>query len=600
MTPDAAFAEAERLLRAGDAAGAERALISVWPNEHGAPAAVAHVYGLVRRAQNRLADAETCLRRAARLAPKEPSHHAALGDLLAQAGYHAQAAACFKAALALNAGFPGAHRGLARALLASGHACEAETAARQALALEPSEELWELLARALRMQDRLEEALAATDAALRLKPDNAPARHSRGVTLARLGRNEEALRELDALAARGVSAPALWLNRGVALLNLTRAADAEAMFAEGIARWPRDQDLHNALANVRWMRGEGEAFTRDYESAVARTPEATHLRIACADLLRRAEFKSRAEDLLREGLAAAPQHPALLGSLGVLLDELDRTAEALPLLERTVALAPQISAYRANLACALLRLGRGDQALQQIAPARAAEPLNQEWICYETMALRQLGDPRYQVLCDYERMVRAYDLAPPPGFASIAAFNEALRCSLNRLHVLESHPLDQSLRHGSQTTRSLLYVDDPVIQAYLKGLAEPINAYMASMGARDPGHPWSGRNTGRFRLSGCWSAKLKPKGFHINHLHPEGWISSAYYVAVPETTRTGADQQGWIKFGEPRWPTPGCTVEKAVQPQAGRLVLFPSYMWHGTIPFDQGERITAPFDAVPA
>jgi hypothetical protein len=28
-------------------------------------------------------------------------------------------------------------------------------------------------------------------------------------------------------------------------------------------------------------------------------------------------------------------------------------------------------------------------------------------------------------------------------------------------------------------------------------------------------------------------------------------------------------------------------------------VLFPSYMWHGTIPFTSGERMTAPFDVVP-
>ncbi|MBI3439508.1 MAG: hypothetical protein HY054_12830, partial [Proteobacteria bacterium] len=42
------------------------------------------------------------------------------------------------------------------------------------------------------------------------------------------------------------------------------------------------------------------------------------------------------------------------------------------------------------------------------------------------------------------------------------------------------------------------------------------------------------------------------------------------------------------------------TIEKVVQPQAGRLVLFPSYMWHGTIPFSEGERMTAPIDVVPA
>jgi hypothetical protein len=62
----------------------------------------------------------------------------------------------------------------------------------------------------------------------------------------------------------------------------------------------------------------------------------------------------------------------------------------------------------------------------------------------------------------------------------------------------------------------------------------------------------------------------------------------------------GEGQQGWVTFGEPRWPTPDCTPEKIVQPKAGMQVLFPSYMWHGTIPFSEGERMTAPMDAAPA
>jgi hypothetical protein len=138
-----------------------------------------------------------------------------------------------------------------------------------------------------------------------------------------------------------------------------------------------------------------------------------------------------------------------------------------------------------------------------------------------------------------------------------------------------------------------------VIQTYLAALSEPILAYIDAMGPPDPSHPWSGRKTGKFRLAGTWSVKLRANGYHINHVHPAGWISSAYYVAVPPVVAAGEGRQGWIKFGEPRWPTPGCTIEKVVQPKAGRLVLFPSYMWHGTIPFSQGERMTAPFDAVP-
>jgi Flp pilus assembly protein TadD len=375
-----------------------------------------------------------------------------------------------------------------------------------------------------------------------------------------------------------------------------RLADAESVLAEGARRWPGDIRVQEALARLRWMRGEGAAFARDFEAAVAANPNAVFLRASCAAMLCRADLRDRAEPLLRDGLARDPGNVSYLISLGALLDEADRTEEGLALLNRAHALAPTAPSLAANRAQALLRLGRSEEALGIIEPERSAAPFDGEWIAYQTMAWRQLGDLRYAELCDYDAMVRAYDLAPPPGYANVAAFNQALAAALAPLHAAAAHPLGQSLRGGSQTTMSLLRSIDPVIASYLRALENPIRAYIAAMDDRGPSHPWSSRTADRFKLSGCWSVKLKPGGYHVNHLHPAGWISSAYYVALPEST----GQEGWIKFGEPRWPAPGCTVEKVIQPQVGRLVLFPSYMWHGTIPFSTGERLTAPFDVVPA
>ncbi len=485
-----------------------------------------------------------------------------------------------------------------RAALAAGRAAEAEPLARTLTISAPSSEVFELLSQALRAQGKPEKALAAADDGLRRDLMNVRLAHARGLALADLGRSEEALRVFDALAKRGLEQSRVWLSRGIALLNLARDEDAEAMFADGVRRWPQDQGLQHGLASVRWMRGQGAAFTRDFERAVAQNPDALNIRIACADMLRRADFRDRAEQLLREGLQHDPQQAALMVALGVLLDEMDRTVEGLPFLEQADAIVPNNAQISAQHTALLLRLGRGDEALRVILAARTLEPLNQEWICYETMALRQLGDPRYNELCDYDDMVQAYELPVPPGYRDMAAFNEALAASLNQFHVLATHPLDQSLRHGSQTTRSLLYLNDPVVQAYFKALDEPISAYMDLM--RNPDHPWSGRKTGKYKLAGAWSVKLKANGYHINHLHPQGWISSAYYVSLPKAVTDAPGQQGWIKFGEPRWPTPGCTIEKLVQPKQGLLVLFPSYMWHGTIPFNEGERLTAPIDVVPA
>jgi hypothetical protein len=45
----------------------------------------------------------------------------------------------------------------------------------------------------------------------------------------------------------------------------------------------------------------------------------------------------------------------------------------------------------------------------------------------------------------------------------------------------------------------------------------------------------------------------------------------------------------------------GLPPEHFVEPRAGMLVLFPSYFWHGTVPFHEGGgRLTAAIDVIPA
>ena len=109
------------------------------------------------------------------------------------------------------------------------------------------------------------------------------------------------------------------------------------------------------------------------------------------------------------------------------------------------------------------------------------------------------------------------------------------------------------------------------------------------------------RRTRAFEYTGSWSSRLRDCGFHTNHVHPEGWISSCYYVALPPVVEDVQERQGWIKFGEPALEVSlKDPIRRAIQPKPGRLVLFPSYMWHGTIPFrDAHPRTTIAFDVVP-
>ena len=254
-------------------------------------------------------------------------------------------------------------------------------------------------------------------------------------------------------------------------------------------------------------------------------------------------------------------------------------------------------AARAQLIVSLLMRGEARAALQEIIAMREAEPLAQHWIAYEATARRMLPDGD-DYLVDIEAHVRPYTLPVPDGYDTLADFNAALEAELDGWHSAASHPLEQSLRVGSQTPRDLRFIDSPALNAFRAAADAPIRDYLESIG-HDSSHPLTARNGGGYRMLSWWSVKLRGGGYHVNHVHPEGWISSAYYVRVPECAEDS--KAGWIKFGEPPFPTvPETPPQKWVRPEAGMLVLFPSFLWHGTASIqDNAVRITAPFDLEP-
>ncbi|MFT4251259.1 MAG: putative 2OG-Fe(II) oxygenase, partial [Caulobacter sp.] len=229
----------------------------------------------------------------------------------------------------------------------------------------------------------------------------------------------------------------------------------------------------------------------------------------------------------------------------------------------------------------------------------AAFPYDQHALALQATAWRILGDPRYAGLYDYGAFVRPYVLPTPDGWPDLDSFLVAVRARLGQMHDLETHPLQQSLRGGAQV-QSLHSSPEPLFQAFFASARATVERYAAEIG--EGSDPLRVRRTGAAAIQGGWSVSLKPNGFHTDHVHPQGWVSSAFYIDLPPGVDDAGKREGWIKFGQPGCATaPKLEAEHGVKPAPGTLVLFPSYMWHGTIPFTGDQRrLTMAFDAVPA
>jgi len=376
--------------------------------------------------------------------------------------------------------------------------------------------------------------------------------------------------------------------RESARLGLIEAIQQEAGPAAAIVRLEamlaRDPGWiagHSYRAQLAYTAGEPERITASFERALAEMPDEVLLwRELVITLIRAVRFEDALEAISRARAAAGP-HPTFDANEAVCVDELGDPLRA----ERLFAPLAHFDEvdFTVRRARNALRRARPDQAAAMLEPKLAgAAP---EVAPYLSAAWRQCDDARWQWLEGDERLVGVYDLGLPAGLAD----------RVRALHTGVAEPLHQSVRGGTQTEGHLLARIEPEFQELRRLLAAAAARHIAQLPAFDPGHPTLGkRRDAPVRFSGSWSVRLTDAGFHANHFHPEGWLSSAFYLAVPEAPR---GQEGWLVLGQPQaelgLPLPPIRL---VEPKPGRLVLFPSTMWHGTLPFAAGERLTIAFD----
>ncbi len=608
-TPDGAYNAAATAFQAGRIAEA-RDILLPWV-QAGVPDARLHgLLGFVLRRSGDVPGAEAALASARSLAPLELVYILAQGELMTVVGRMADAETAYRDVLALApqraAGQPiakpvlDALEGLATALLTQGRPAEA-LPFLQAEVDAGSRDL-----RLLFLQAQIYRALGQPEAALEIfeqcvkdHPQNPSLRHNLAAGYADLQmwpEAEQASAESFRLGARG-EAP--WLVRGRALTGLGRLSEGENVYRQAVEQGIAGPDIHRDLSQLIWMQtGDLKDASAPQRAVLAKVPLDLGAITALAKLHQVAGDLDGAQAVVQKALRGGAKDASLhllLADINLTLgDAASSRAEA----ERAMALNPEHPGVWARLCDADLALGRPDTAVAIIEDILSFDPHNVTATARLATAYRLMGDPRYKALYDYQAYVQAYEIETPDGWSSLPAYLSDLSALLTRLHSFQKQPFDQSLRNGSQTSQNFLRSTDPILQAFFKAIDAPIRAHMQRV-SESPGI-LGRRNLGDYRIAGSWSVFLRPEGFHADHIHHEGWISSAFYVEVP--TQVSPDPKaGWIKFGEPGQPTqPKLGPEHYIQPKPGTLALFPSYMWHGTVPFTSPERrITIAFDVVP-
>jgi len=549
--------------------------------------------------QRRFAEARPLLERAAQLAPTAVDARFLHGAALRALGEFAKAEAELRAALSLDPNRHDAALDLARVLVGMGRFEEALSASeRAAAAARPNSALLAERARALQALDRMDEFVAVRERIAALEPGKLQAQHNLAAALGDAGFAERAEAAARRTLAMGGDAPETWLVLARALQSQSQFEDSEAAFLEALRRRPAYADALRDLTQLIWMKsGSLIEAAAPLDRAILAHPEATRLRAIRARLQEQAGDAQGAYALLKQGgLAGDAMLEITAAHLALAVDPQLALGHAM----RAASLAPHEETVQRKLIDVLLAVGEFEAALAKAEDRLAQFPLDQGLIASVWTAWRGLGDPRARALYDYETLTAAETIDTPRGWNTLQNFLSDLAADLAALHGLSTHPFDQSVRHGTQTSANLLRSSASTLIGFREAIDGPIRRRMAALGRGVD--RVRARNTFAYRIIGMWSVRLRAGGFHANHVHPMGWLSSACYIQTPDGVGDEATRAGWLKFGEPgiamNSPMP---AEHFIRPAPGLLALFPSYMWHGTETFSgDGVRLSIAFDLVPA
>jgi uncharacterized protein (TIGR02466 family) len=290
-----------------------------------------------------------------------------------------------------------------------------------------------------------------------------------------------------------------------------------------------------------------------------------------------------------------------LAALALALRDEGRFDESVAAFRRTIALVPEEAAFWCGLGRTLIEAGHAAEALSAAASYLERRPGHAGALSVDVLARLALGDRAgAERQLDYDRFVVRRRLPVPGGFADLTAFNTALAAATSKHATLHRAPLRHATAAGLHS--GSLLIDPPeVISSFQRALQIAVADYCRSL-PNLPEHPFVASKPSSTSFD-IWCVVMERGGYQVPHIHPEAWLSGTYYPALPEHVRSGQGPEGWFAFGEPDRNFPRAVESPVVRvrPEEGLLILFPSYFFHHTIPFEtNGTRISVAFDVLPA
>ncbi len=508
------------------------------------------------------------IERAIRVNGANANYYNNLGEAYRAFGRNQDAIEAYERALRINPGDVAANNNLGLALQSLQRYDDARTAYERALALAPNDvEVLLNIGNLHREFCRLEESAEAFRNVVDISPGLASGHASLGVTLYEAGDSE------------------------AAVAALLKAVDLDPLYVEG----------HENLKKIRWFRGEHDQVDESFRIACERMPDSARAFNNLGSALLVSHDYAGAEKALTRATGLQPELGDAFDALGQAYRYLGRLDEALAAHERAVARVPGNALFREEFGTTLIRAGEYQRAVSELRVGHELSPRRSTILAFLSIALNEVGDRSVDELVDYEKFVWVAQIDVPEGYDSLEAFNADLHEELQTHYHNPYHPMDQTMRGGTQTPNNLFQNPTGLVRVLKEQISKVIENFIDDL-EPDAGHPFLRFINRNFVFTGVWSTIIQESGYDCSHVHNEGWMSGTYYAKIPDLDEAQLNaHDGCIQFGEPNtlYASERNATRRTIPPQVGTVVLFPSYYWHGVRKFDRnGVRHSVSYDLI--
>jgi uncharacterized protein (TIGR02466 family) len=475
-------------------------------------------------------------------------------------------------------------------------------------------------------QGQLQETVRLAQTMLQSYPSTFIIHNVLGIALDGMGNHEAAIDSYKQAVHLQSNNPDLHFNLGIALANTGRDEEAINSYRNAIRLNPRFFEAYGNLGTVLQRQGKLEEAVASYRKAISiQTDPRGYFNLGTA--LRDEGKLEEAIQSYRQAIQMFPNYADAHCNLGETLRDQGNMQDAIKSYQDALAINPDHPQANYDMAEFLYLAKKYDEAIPHFSRAQIDDWQERSMYCLykaerfdefkeklDTIAKTTKHTAPFLATLSTHYAVN-FGVEDPYNFCKNGfdfVYNEAipelsdpdsplLKQLLHDIETTEIAARAQGmLHHGKQSAGNLFKRPE----ASFRTLGELVKKEFAKYREKFQGADCELIKSfpEEFEFTSSWYVRMKQGGHIDQHIHEIGWISGAVYLQMP--TNKKSPEEGGFEYGihgdgypqkHQNFPT-GLVI-----PKVGQIVLFPSSLFHRTIPFSSDElRICVAFDLKPS